>query len=111
FPAAGAAYKKLADTYAHVINATLLSRTNHLDLANWFYQQKDTDAAAYAYTRFLEGYPKDGEAGQVRLLLGLSHARALNDPVQAKALITQAINELRDDSAIEIAKRELAALG
>lgn len=111
FPAAGAAYKKLADTFAHLPNATLLSRTNQLDLANWYYKNQDSEAAAYAYARFLEGYPKDSESGQVRLLLGLIHARALNDPIQAKALITQAIEELRDDSAIEIAKRELAALG
>lgn len=111
FHAAALAYKKLADTYAHIPNATLLSRTNHLDLANWFYRNQDSEAAAYAYARFLEGYPKDPECGQVRLLLGLIHARTLNDPVQAKALITRAIEELRDDSAIELAKRELAALG
>lgn len=108
---AAAAYKKLADTYAHIINATLLSRKTQLDLANWFYQHQDSEAAAFAYARFLEGYPKDPEAGHVRLLLGMIHARALNDPIQAKALIARAIEELRDQNAIEMAKRELAALG
>lgn len=110
-PGAASQYKKLADSWAHISGAAVLSRKHQYDLANWFYQNGDTDAAAFAYARFLEGYPKDSEAGAVRLLLGIIHARSLNDPLKAKALINQAIGELRDPDALQMARKELEMLG
>lgn len=112
---AARAYRKLIDEFGAQpsggVGATTLSRRHQLELGHWFYQQHDVEGAVYAYERFLEAYPKDSEAGQVRLLLGMIHARSLNDPVKAKQLIAQAVGELRDDAAIEMAKKELAALG
>jgi membrane associated rhomboid family serine protease len=103
-------YKELADRYAHVPGAATLSRRWQYALANWFYQEKDPDAAAFAYARFLEAYPRDAEAGHIRLLLGMIHARSLNDPVKAKALIAEALKTLEGEEA-EMAKKELEALG
>lgn len=109
-PAAGAAYKKLADTFANYIGGTTLSRRYQYDIANYFYSIKDNTAAIYAYERFLEAYPKDPEAPSIMLLTGLIHARAFNDPIKAKQLITASLKDL-DDSSAAIARKELEALG
>jgi membrane associated rhomboid family serine protease len=107
---AARAYKALADRWGNVAGATVLSRRMQYDIANWFYQQKDPDAAAFAYARFLEAYPRDPEAGHVRLLLGMIHARQLNDPLKAKELIAEAMKSLEGGEA-EMARRELEGLG
>jgi membrane associated rhomboid family serine protease len=109
-PAAAAAYKKLADTYANYIGGTTLSRRYQYDIANYFYTTKDHTAALYAYERFLEAYPKDPESPSIKLLLGLLHARTFNDPIRAKQLISDSIKDL-DDSSAAIARKELEALG
>jgi membrane associated rhomboid family serine protease len=108
--AAATAYRGLADRFGDRPGATVLSRGPQYHLANWLYGQGRFVDAAYAYDRFLEGYPKDSEAPQVRLILGLIHAREFNDPVRAKALITEAAARL-DGDALGVAKRELANLG
>lgn len=109
--AAGAAYKQLAERFEPVGGVTVLSRKNQYELASHFYLTEDHPAAVYAFERFLESYPKDAEAPQIRLLLGRINARYLNDPVRAKTLLTEAMAGLRDDGAREMARRELEALG
>jgi TolA-binding protein len=104
------AYRELAERHDHVPGATVLARRHQYTLASAYYQAGDAEGAAYAFGKFLQGYPTDPEAPQVRLLLGLLYARSLNDPVKAKALIAEAINGL-DDAGREMARRELAALG
>ncbi len=108
--AAAAAYRALADKFGDKPGATTLARRYQYELANYLHGQRRFEDAAYAYERFLEGYPKDPEAPQIRLLLGLIYARELNDPVRAKALINEAIPRLEDES-LELARRELANLG
>lgn len=107
---AGKAYKSLADRFANIVGGTTLSRRCQYELGNYFYQHQDSDAAVFAYSRFLEAYPKDPEAANIRLLVGMIHARALNDPIKAKALIGEAMKDL-DELHRELAKRELEALG
>lgn len=108
---AAAAYKRLANDFPASAGTTALSRRHQYDLANHFYTTGDQSAAVYAYERFLEAYPKDPESPQIRLLLGRITARHLNDPVRAKALLTEAIAGLRDEEVRAMAKRELEALG
>lgn len=108
---AARAYRALADAYPAQGGATVLSRTQQYDLANHLKASGDDEGAAYAYERFLEAYPRDAEAAQIRLMLGLIHARSFNDPVRAKALIKEAREGLRDPAAVALAERELAALG
>lgn len=108
---AAKAYRALADEFGNEPPRTCLSRQHQYELANYLYQSKDSEAAAYAYERFIEAYPRDPEVGQIRLLLGLIYARSFNDPTKAKTLLTQAIVELKDEQAKELARRELAALG
>lgn len=108
--AAAAAYRSLADRYGDRPGAVTLSRRYQYDLANFLYAQGRFVEAAYAYDRFLEMYPKDPESPQIRLLLGIIHARELNDPVRAKALLSEAAARL-DGEALERARSELASLG
>lgn len=109
-PAAAIAYRSLADRFGDKPGATALSRRSQYDLANHLHAAAKFQDAAYAYERFLEAYPKDPEAPQIRLLLGIIHARELNDPLRAKALITEAATKLDGDSLAQ-ARSELANLG
>lgn len=111
FPAAAAAYTRLAESEPAAAGLTTLSRRSQYELANHFFTTGDHAAAVYAYERFLDAYPRDPESPQIRLLLGRINARYLNDPVRAKALLTEAISGLRDDESREMARKELEALG
>lgn len=108
--AAAAAYRSLADRYGDKPGAVTLSRRYQYDLANFLYADGRFVEAAYAYDRFLETYPRDPESPQIRLLLGIIHARELNDPVRAKALISEASARLEGE-ALARAKAELSSLG
>jgi len=108
---AGDAYKRLADQHPAAGGATTLSRRSQYELANHYFSTGDRGAAVYAYERFLEAYPKDGEAPHIRLLLGRVNARYLNDPIRAKVLLEEAMAGLRDEADREMAKKELEALG
>lgn len=105
-----AAYRQLADEFGDRPGATTLPRRHQYDLANMLYAAHRYELAAYAYDRFLDAYPADAEAPPIRLLLGIIHARELNDPVRAKALITQAAADLEGE-ALARAHAELANLG
>ncbi|MBY0262928.1 MAG: rhomboid family intramembrane serine protease, partial [Phycisphaerales bacterium] len=105
------AYRALADRYDHLPGATVLPRRQQFEIAAHFQQAGDAAGAAHAFARFLEGYPRDPESPQVRLLLGVIHARSLNDPLKAKALIREAIAGGLDEPGREMAQRELEALG
>lgn len=107
---AARAYRTLADTYGHLPGAAVLPRHRQYDLASRAYQAGDHEVASYAFARFLETYPRDSEAPRIKLLLGMIHARSLNDPVKAKALINEALPQL-DDNEKTIARKELEALG
>lgn len=108
--AAGRAYKLLVEKHAHTPGATTLSRTHQYDLANYFFAQGDHQTAAYCYERFLEGYAADSEAPRVRLLLGLINARYLNDPVRARAVLTDLPTVLRDNDQRVLAETLLKEL-
>lgn len=108
--AAAIAYRSLADTHGHTPGATLLSRKNQYDLGSYLYTAGDHNAASYVFERFLEGYPRDPDAAQIKLLLGIITGRSLNDPIKAKRLIAEALPNL-DDSSAAMARKELEALG
>jgi membrane associated rhomboid family serine protease len=109
--AAAAAYRRLLNQFASVPRATLLHRRIQYDLANHIFKAGDHQTAATAYEIFLEGYPRDPEAANVRLILGLINARYLNDPVRAKQHISVAVEELPPGPQRDLAKELLAELG
>lgn len=110
-PGAAIAYRKLLSEHGAVDGAATLSRRNQYDLANHLFQAGDYQTAANAYERFLKGYPSDPEAAHVKLLLGRINARYLNDPIEAKRLLSEVLGQLRDEESVALAKQELADLG
>ncbi len=109
-PGAAVAYRALLARRDSHPGPTHLSRRHQYELANHLFQSGDHALAAVAYQTFLDAYPRDTEAADIRLLLATILARYLNEPVRAKALLSQALEELRDPSKIEMARRELADL-
>lgn len=105
--AAGAAYRALLD----ITTDGALGRPTQLALGNLLYASGDGGAAAVAYEHFLRRFEKDPEAARVRLMLGLIHARQLNDPVRAKALVGEAMPGLRSEDERELARELLEELG
>jgi membrane associated rhomboid family serine protease len=110
-PGAAVAYRRLLSEHGAVTGAGVLSRRHQYDLANHLFQAGDYPLAAVAYERFLGAYPGDSEAPQIRLLLGRINARYLNDPIEAKRLLSEAVGQLRDEDSLALARRELADLG
>lgn len=81
---AGAAWEQLMDARGEVA----LPRQTHLDLANHLFASGKRQSAAVAYEIFLKRHASDRQAPRVRLMLALISARYLNDPVHAKALLS-----------------------
>ena len=63
--------------------------------------------AAAAYRGFLATYPRDVQADQVELLLGLLLARELDDPAAARPHLERAVDRLDDPQAVAIARDAL----
>lgn len=108
---AATAYKLLVERHADTPQLCTLSRRHQLDLANHYFTTADHVAAAYAYDRFLETYPRDTETPRVRLLLGLINARYLNDPVRARQLLTGLAPSLPDAEQRSLTETLLTELG
>ena len=89
----------------------LLSRRVQYDLGAHYFGAGDYQTAATTFQRFLKGYPDDRETPEVMLMLGLINARYLNDPIEAKRLLTGARDRLRDPSQRELAESILDDLG
>jgi membrane associated rhomboid family serine protease len=102
--AAAAAYREMVDRFADMPGAVTLSRQHQYDLANYFFQQRDHQAALFAYERFLESYARDGHAASVRLMVALISARYLNDPVRAKRLLADLEPLLADEAQKRLAR-------
>lgn len=108
-PALAAAYRRLLDAFGE--ESSILSRKAQYDAANMLLRSGEHQTAATAYRLFLKGYPNDSEVPQVRLMMGLINARYLNDPVQAKRDVTDALPGLKSEPEQELAKELLSELG
>jgi TolA-binding protein len=104
---AGAEYRALLDTTTD----GALGRPAQLALGNLLYSAGDGDGAAAAYEHFLKRYGSDPESARVRLMLALLHARTLNDPVRAKALVAEAMPGLKTEDERGLARELLEELG
>lgn len=103
---AAAAYVSFLDEFP---DATL-SENHQTDLANVLYARGDYADAARAYHRLLERYPQSRQAHEMRLILGMIHARQLNEPKRARELIEQARSGLSDRSQRDLADQLLSEL-
>lgn len=105
------AYRELLGQFGHLEHAVTLPRERQYEIANRLFERGEHATAAIAYRRFLDAYPKDAEAPTVRLMLGLVNARYLNDPIEAKRLIGEALPALKEESQASLARQLLAELG
>ncbi len=106
FDAAAAAYLKLLNDNPDLA----MSRNLQLDIANHLHQQNTHADAARAYRVFLTRHPNDSEAPRVRLLLGLLLTRYLNEPEEARPLLTQCADSIMDEQQRALARTLLAEL-
>ena len=104
---AGEAWEKLMDARGEVA----LPRQTHLDLANHLFASQKRQSAAVAYDIFLKRHPSDRQAPQVRLMLALISARYLNDPVHAKALLSEVQKQGVPDDCRALASELTQELG
>jgi membrane associated rhomboid family serine protease len=92
-----------------------LSERQQLEIARELYSTNRFPQAAAAFERLVECYPNSGEAGNVRLLLGIIYARDLREYETADKHLTQIWETLRDDKrrdqCFEWLKDVRAALG
>lgn len=101
-------YKELIEKYGLVAGAGTMPRRQQLDIANYLFQNQDFSLAVVAYERFLESYPRDAQAGHVRLMLAVIAGRYLHQPQRARTLAEEALAGLTNADEIAIA-RELIA--
>ncbi len=109
--AAADRYRSLLEKYGLVPGAATMSRRQQLDLANHFFQTSDYSSAIAAYERFLEAFPRDGEAAHIRLLLAVIAGRYLHQAPRARSLLGEAMPGLHEADQLAIARDLLAELG
>ncbi len=108
---AGPAYRNLLERFGDDHASVTLSFKHHEQLAIQLYGSDDKQTAAYAIERLIEAYPRERSVARFLLLLGLLCARDLNDPIRAKATLTEALKGLSEGQERELAERTLADLG
>ncbi len=89
---AAALYEEMID----LDPAQCLSKRQQLEVGRKFYATERFPQAAIAFERFVECYPYSGEADNVRLLLGIIHARDLRNYELADKYLTNVLETLRD---------------
>ena len=85
----------------------ILPREQQLEVGNYLTACGKHSSAAAAYELFIERYPGDRQAVEVKLMLAVICARYLNDPVRAKTMVEQVRNS-RPDAAHQRVADELA---
>lgn len=83
--------EQAARDYEQLLNeepSACLHHDAQMQLANTLYALSRHQAAAVAYQLLLAKHPHGRESDEIRLLLALLNARYLNDPVEAKRLIS-----------------------
>lgn len=78
-----------------------LPEPQQLEIAREYYRRGRFSDAAQAFERFAQCYPEAGETPNVRLLLGIIHARDLQQYELAERLLTECMRGLRDDERRE----------
>jgi membrane associated rhomboid family serine protease len=88
-----------------------LGRRQLYEVANHLFQHGDYTNAADAYRQLLAAYGNDTEVPRVLLMLGLINARYLNDPTEAKRLLTEAVDRLGAEEDVQLAREILEEIG
>jgi len=104
-PTAARRYVELIEDHPDQV----MSQQAQLDIANQLMADGWYDKAAAAYELFLKTYPAYRQKQQVQLILGLIHARYLDQPDRAKALLNEAMPKLEGEEKT-LAESALAEL-
>jgi len=102
-PAAAGMYLQLVQ----IADDAVLNRQNQLDVANQLMDSEQYPAAADGYERLLKHYPAYEHAADIHLMLGLLYGRYLHQYDRAEHYLDRAIEGLREDRKIEMARTEL----
>lgn len=78
-----------------------LPEAQQLEIAREYYRRGRFSEAAQAFERFAQGYPESAETPNVRLLMGIIHARDLRQYETAERMLTDCMRGLRDDDRRE----------
>jgi membrane associated rhomboid family serine protease len=93
-----------------IADDAVLSRQNQLDVANQLMADEQYPAAADAYERFLRQYRSYRHVPDIHLMLGLLYGRYLHQYERAEQYLRRAIDALRDDRKVQMARDELLAV-
>jgi membrane associated rhomboid family serine protease len=88
--------------------AQVLSKQNHLDIANQLYAQQIYAAAADAYEAFIRFYPRYEMIEQIQLIAGLIYGQYLQRPDLSRNHLRAALERLTNPREIELARDHLA---
>lgn len=91
--------------------ALVLDRSSQLAVANQLVAEGRHAAASTAYTLFLQRFPEDREASDVRLMHAILLARYLGDPASARALLARIDAFRLDADSAQLAKDLTDELG
>ncbi len=105
-PSAAEGYLKLAEITEHPV----LPRQQQLDVANQLMASRRYAAAAGAYERFIESFPKYEFLADIHLMLGLLYGRYLHQYEPAEANLTRALETIHDPTKRAMATAELAGV-
>lgn len=94
----------------HAAESPVLPRTQQLDVANQLMASRRYAAAARAYQRFLEQYPRYEFIGDIHLMLGLLHSRYLHQYGEAQQHLLRALELLDDSNKRTMAETELTGV-
>lgn len=88
-----------------------LTKGTQMVVANALFETGDHANAAAAYERYAEAYPGDNDTLRVKLMLAVTCARYLNDPVRAKTLLGEITDRLRTEEERDLARTLTQELG
>lgn len=108
--AAARAYRLLVAEHAADRASVTLARNAQYRIGTHFASIGEEPMAMRAFDDFLGAYPKDAEAGQIRILLARL-CTSIGATGRARRLLTEAVTTVRDSALRDLAERELAALG
>ncbi len=104
------AYNEAADRYEALVVEDpnqCLPRKQMLMVSNQLMTLQRYPQAAAAYEKYLKAYPTDGDAIQVRLVLGIIYARYLQQKEQAQTHLRACLPRLTDPEQIRQARHYL----
>ncbi len=99
-------YLQLVQISEHAV----LPQQQQLDVANQLMSTENYPAAADTYERFLKHYGDYEYKGDIYLMLGLVYGRYLQQYDRAEQYLERAIEALRDEQKIKLARSDLNAV-